>query len=78
MQLNLPLSEDGIATRYGFARKYREIPGAIRGSRIRFADETYFWLDDFNFFIISYGGVRLSPLGASATIWPIVPAPDGR
>jgi hypothetical protein len=27
-------------------------------------------------FIIILSGVRLSPLGTSATIWPIVPAPD--
>jgi hypothetical protein len=27
------------------------------------------------FFLISWGGVGLSPLGASATDWPIVPAP---
>jgi hypothetical protein len=26
--------------------------------------------------LVSWGGVRLSPLGTSATIWPIVPAPD--
>jgi hypothetical protein len=25
---------------------------------------------------VSWGGVRLSPLGTSATIWPIVSAPD--
>jgi hypothetical protein len=28
------------------------------------------------FFLVSCGGVRLSPLDTSATIWPIVPAPD--
>jgi hypothetical protein len=28
------------------------------------------------FFLVSWSGVRLSPLGTSATIWPIVPAPD--
>jgi hypothetical protein len=28
------------------------------------------------FFLVSWGGVRLSPLGTSANIWPIVPAPD--
>jgi hypothetical protein len=28
------------------------------------------------FFLVSLGGVRLSPLGTSATNWPIVPAPD--
>jgi hypothetical protein len=28
--------------------------------------------------LVSWGGVRLSPLGTSATNWPIVPAPDGR
>jgi hypothetical protein len=30
------------------------------------------------FFFSSCGGVRLSPLGTSATNWPIVPAPDDR
>jgi hypothetical protein len=29
-------------------------------------------------FLISCGGVRLSPLGTSATKWPIVPALDVR
>jgi hypothetical protein len=29
-------------------------------------------------FLISYGGVRLGPLGTSATLCPIVPAPDDR
>jgi hypothetical protein len=29
----------------------------------------------FVFFLASWGGVRLSPLGTSATSWPIVPAP---
>jgi hypothetical protein len=29
-------------------------------------------------FFVSWGGVRLSPLGTSATNWPIVPAPDDR
>jgi hypothetical protein len=28
------------------------------------------------FFLVSWCGVRLSPLGTSATNWPIVPAPD--
>jgi hypothetical protein len=27
---------------------------------------------------LGWGGVRLSPLGTSATNWPIVPAPDDR
>jgi hypothetical protein len=30
------------------------------------------------FLLVSWGGVRLSPLGTSATNWPIVPAPDDR
>jgi hypothetical protein len=30
----------------------------------------------FAFCLVSWGGVRLSPLGTSATIWPIVPALD--
>jgi hypothetical protein len=28
------------------------------------------------FFLVSWSAVRLSPLGTSATNWPIVPAPD--
>jgi hypothetical protein len=31
-----------------------------------------------SFFIFSWAGVRLSPLGTSATNWPIVPAPGDR
>jgi hypothetical protein len=30
------------------------------------------------FFLVSWGGMRLSLLGTFATIWPIVPAPDDR
>jgi hypothetical protein len=30
------------------------------------------------FFLVSCGGVRLSPLGTSAINWPIVPVPDDR
>jgi hypothetical protein len=30
------------------------------------------------FFLVSWGGVRLSPLGTSAINWLIVPAPDDR
>jgi hypothetical protein len=30
------------------------------------------------FFSASWSGVRLSPVGTSATNWPIVPAPDDR
>jgi hypothetical protein len=30
------------------------------------------------FFLVSWGGVRLSPLGTAATNWPIVPAPDDK
>jgi hypothetical protein len=29
-------------------------------------------------FLISWGGMRLSPLGTSATNWSIVPAPDDK
>jgi hypothetical protein len=32
----------------------------------------------FFLFLFSWGGVRLSSLGTSATNWPIVPAPDDR
>jgi hypothetical protein len=34
--------------------------------------------DHPGFFLVSWGGVRLGPLGTSATNWPIVPAPDDR
>jgi hypothetical protein len=37
----------------------------------------YFILSYF-IFLVSWGGVRLSPLGTSVNIWPIVPAPDDR
>jgi hypothetical protein len=30
------------------------------------------------FFCVSWGGVTLSPLDLSATVWPVVPAPDDR
>jgi hypothetical protein len=30
------------------------------------------------FFLVSWGGARLSPLGTSATIRPTAPAPDDR
>jgi hypothetical protein len=29
-------------------------------------------------FLVALGGMRLNPLGTSATNWPIVPAPDDR
>jgi hypothetical protein len=29
-----------------------------------------------SFYIVSWGEVRLSPLGTSAANWPIVPSPD--
>jgi hypothetical protein len=32
----------------------------------------------FSFYLVSWCGVRLSPLGTAATNWPIVPAPDDR
>jgi hypothetical protein len=36
----------------------------------------YFILFYFIFFLVSWGVVRLSRLGTSATNWPILPAPD--
>jgi hypothetical protein len=32
----------------------------------------------FFFFLVSWGRVRLSPQGTSATVWPIVSATDDR
>jgi hypothetical protein len=37
----------------------------------RIISEEFFFL-----VLVSWGGVRLSPLGMSATNWPIAPAPD--
>jgi hypothetical protein len=34
------------------------------------------WSIEILVFLVSWVGVRLSPLGTSATNWPIVPAPD--
>jgi hypothetical protein len=46
--------------------------GAHRVSEANIADkETQVWL-------VSWGGVRLSQLGTSASNWRIVPAPDER
>jgi hypothetical protein len=36
------------------------------------------WNDYEKYFFIILSGVRLSPLVKSATVWPIVPAPDDR
>jgi hypothetical protein len=52
-------------------------------SRIQLEPETNTSLSFFVvslgfFFLVSLGGVRLSPLGTSVTIWHIVPAPNGR
>jgi hypothetical protein len=44
-------------------------------SMLRFVLETSLTII---FFLVSLGGVRLSPLGTSANIWTIVPAPDDR
>jgi hypothetical protein len=38
--------------------------------------ETFRCSPVFTSFLVSWGEVRPSPFGTSATIWPIVPAPD--
>jgi hypothetical protein len=38
---------------------------------------SYSKLYHLRFLFVSEGGVRLSPLGTSASIWLIAPAPDG-
>jgi hypothetical protein len=40
------------------------------------SEGTEFLLETF--FLISWGGVGLCPLGTSATNWPVVPAPFDR
>jgi hypothetical protein len=51
------------------------------------ASSSLLWLDPddlpeellfYFFFLVSWGGARLSPLGTSGTNWPIVPAPDDK
>jgi hypothetical protein len=32
----------------------------------------------FFFFLVSWGGMRLSPLGTAPPVWSTVPAPDDR
>jgi hypothetical protein len=49
---------------------------------LEFSDECV-WVEIHTFngisiFLVSWGGVRLSPLGTLATNWPIVPVPDDR
>jgi hypothetical protein len=34
--------------------------------------------EGFSFFLVPWGGVRLSSLGTSATNWPIAPVLDDR
>jgi hypothetical protein len=46
----------------------------IQGNNILFTQKRCIHI----FLIIFWVGVRLSPLGTSATIWPIVPDPNGR
>jgi hypothetical protein len=44
-------------------------------------DDTYHNLSsekNIVFFLVSWGGVKLSPLGTSATNWFVLPAPDDR
>jgi hypothetical protein len=40
--------------------------------------EAHFPMFQCSFFVVSWGGVRLSPLSTSAANWPILPAPDDR
>jgi hypothetical protein len=55
-----------------------ELSAFVHSSTSAAAD--VYLLTDFNvsFFFVPWGGVRLSPLGTSATVWPIAPAPDDR
>jgi hypothetical protein len=41
-------------------------------------DQSRLWIRYVDIFLVSCSGMRLSPLGRSATNWPIVPAPDDR
>jgi hypothetical protein len=58
-------------------------PQATRGaSHVRMADiRTSRYESRFergSFYFVPWGGVRLSPLGTSATIWPVAPTPDDK
>jgi hypothetical protein len=43
---------------------------------LRLVRYNYFQTLYIYIYLVPWGGVRLSPFGTSATIWPIVPAPD--
>jgi hypothetical protein len=49
----------------------------IRLQTYSFETESPLRREDFSF-LVSWGGVRPSPLGTSSSDWPIVPAPDDR
>jgi hypothetical protein len=57
------------------ASRQKHLKPAIRDKGRNYSCQQFEFLFFF-FFLVSWGGVRLGPLGTSATIWPIVPAPD--
>jgi hypothetical protein len=46
----------------------------------QYQDRLHQFVERISYFFVcvSWGRVRQSPLGTSATVWPIVPAPDDR
>jgi hypothetical protein len=51
---------------------------AVEGNRYHLLDLDEILKLEVVFFFASWGGVRMSPLGTSATNWHIVPVPDDR
>jgi hypothetical protein len=63
---------------FTFLLSFNYIPSTV-GTRVRhYQLVTHTVTSSLRFFLISWCGMRLSPLGTSANIWPIVPAPDDR
>jgi hypothetical protein len=52
--------------------------GSVARNSDHWTTEAVYKLTSNIFFLVSLGGVRLSPLGMLATNWPIVPGPDDR
>jgi hypothetical protein len=50
----------------------------ISGGPFKHPNESSGSTSYWDFFLVFWGGVRLSPLGTSTNIWPFVQAPDDR
>jgi hypothetical protein len=62
-----------------YKRTWRSLPIQFHQyQRLEWCDFIWRGTCFFFFFLVSWGGVRLSPFRTSATKWPTLPAPDDR